>query len=591
MSLKWKIIGLVVLPATVALFLSVFYLNSNWKVLSHARETVENGRLLKANSFLLHNLQLERAKTALFLGGKLSLSELEEHHKVVDNKWQESLNQLQKTHISDTALEIFKRSAADLTTFRNGVKSKSLAPPEATKEITRLIGKIIETDVIAASAEAFEGVEMSFLGLTMLELGKEQGGRLRANLLNVISNNKPLTNLQISLLESLRTGVELNLESPALVISPEAKTKLADFQKSPEWQRVQEIYNRVIAKSNEGNYNEDSNRFFEDITKALNNLGEIIQFEISYIEGKVQGLHSQTEKLFYASVVGLSVLAIIIALLATVMVKSLDASLREAVGSLFSASESILQGSQQLTSASHLVASGSVKSASSLEEVVASMEELSSTVTLNSEKAKLAAELSTSGRQIAEQGKGEMQDLMQAMSGISDSSKKIVDIIAVIEDISFQTNLLALNAAVEAARAGEQGKGFAVVADAVRTLAQKSSVAAKDIAVLIKDSAEKVTDGADKAYSSEKILGQIATTISQISVLNTEISTASEEQSIGLNQINKAMNELDSSTQQNASAAEEVSAFSDQMNSQTSNINHLASELSSLVDGKKQAVS
>ncbi len=588
MSLKWKIVGLIVLPALVAFIFGAFYLNSNWTILAHSSEIVENGRLLKTNSELIHNAQLERAKTALFLSGKLDLAQLEQHHKVVDEKWAASLEQYKKIQVDVKAEQIFTQSRADIEAFRANVKNKSLTPAEATKEITRIIAKIIDIDVVVASDQAFEGVEMSFLGLVMLELGKEQGGRLRANILNVIALDKPLSNLQVSGLESLRTGVVLNLGSPALVVSAEAKGKLAEFQKSAEWLRVQETYNKIVSKGSEGNFNEDPTRFYEDITKALNSLGEIINFEIDHVEGIIQVLHGKTTKLFYISLLCLIVVTILIAVLGTIMIKNLDSSLRQAVGSLFSASESILLGSKQLTSASHMVATGSVESASSLEEVVASMEELSSTVKVNADKAKLAADLSAQGREVAEKSKIEMQQLMQAMSGISQSSSKIEEIINVIEDISFQTNLLALNAAVEAARAGEQGKGFAVVADAVRTLAQKSSAAAKDIAVLIKDSSDKVEDGARKASSSEEFLGKIVDTISQISTINLEISMASEEQSKGINQISQAVNELDSSTQQNASAAEEVSAFSDQMNAQTSNINQLATLLSTLVDGKEK---
>lgn len=204
---------------------------------------------------------------------------------------------------------------------------------------------------------------------------------------------------------------------------------------------------------------------------------------------------------------------------------------------------------ENLAQTSHL-------NAGSMQETVASLEQLNSMVKMNSNHASQAAELSRNSKQTAEMGVHEIQFLIESMTSISESSKKIEEIIHVIDDIAFQTNLLALNAAVEAARAGEHGKGFAVVADAVRSLAHRSSSAAKDISSLIKESVEKVEHGSATASKSSTVLNDIMNSVTKVSQLNQEISSASLEQTAGLDQISKAMNQMDSSFQKQSETIE-----------------------------------
>ncbi|WP_373999354.1 methyl-accepting chemotaxis protein [Bdellovibrio bacteriovorus] len=243
---------------------------------------------------------------------------------------------------------------------------------------------------------------------------------------------------------------------------------------------------------------------------------------------------------------------------------------------------------EQLNEAGNTLSQSSTEAAASLEETVASLEELSSMVQMNSDNAKQAAALSMTSREAAEKGQAEIGNLIQAMSTISSSSKKIEEIISVIDDIAFQTNLLALNASVEAARAGEQGKGFAVVAEAVRALAQRSAVAAKDVEVLIKQSVVQVEDGSRIANQSGEVLTTIVNSVKKVSDLNNEIATASSEQTAGIQQINKAMNQLDQAAQANAASAEEIAATSGEINNLAVTSQNLTVELSHVVNGGAQ---
>jgi len=255
---------------------------------------------------------------------------------------------------------------------------------------------------------------------------------------------------------------------------------------------------------------------------------------------------------------------------------------------LSDASSRVTTSVEQLNEAGNSLSQSSTEAAASLEETVAALEEMTSMVQMNSDNAKQAAALSSTSRDAAETGEREIQSLIQSMTSISQSSRKIEEIISVIDDIAFQTNLLALNAAVEAARAGEQGKGFAVVAEAVRALAQRSAVAAKDITVLIKDSVNQVADGSKIADKSGTVLSNIVSSVKKVADLNTEIAAASSEQTTGIQQISKAMNQLDQAAQANAASAEEIAATSGEINHLAANTQEMTGELNALVFGTRK---
>lgn len=240
----------------------------------------------------------------------------------------------------------------------------------------------------------------------------------------------------------------------------------------------------------------------------------------------------------------------------------------------------------QLSEAGNSLSQSSTEAAASLEETVASLEELTSMVAMNAENAQEAAKLSTGSCDAAESGEKEIRRLINSMAEIANSSKKIEEIIAVIDDIAFQTNLLALNAAVEAARAGEHGKGFAVVAEAVRALAQRSAVAAKDITGLIQNSVRQIEAGGVIAGQSGEVLNSILQSVKKVASLNNEIANASMEQRAGIEQIGKAMNQLDQASQSNAASAEEIAATSGEINSLAVINRKLTSDLEHMIWGE-----
>jgi methyl-accepting chemotaxis protein len=238
---------------------------------------------------------------------------------------------------------------------------------------------------------------------------------------------------------------------------------------------------------------------------------------------------------------------------------------RQGAESVATASAEIAQGNQDLSSRSE-------SQASAIEETAASMEELGSTVKQNSDNAQQANQLAKSAASVAEQGGDVVAQVVDTMRGISESSKKIGDIINVIDGIAFQTNILALNAAVEAARAGEQGRGFAVVAGEVRTLAQRSAEAAKEIKNLIEDSVQRVDQGSVLVDRAGTTMDDVVASIRRVTDLMAEISSASVEQSAGVLQVGEAVTQMDETTQQNAALVEEMAAAAMGLSSQAKDL-------------------
>jgi methyl-accepting chemotaxis protein len=240
--------------------------------------------------------------------------------------------------------------------------------------------------------------------------------------------------------------------------------------------------------------------------------------------------------------------------------KIMNDKLAQIVSEVRSGTDAIFTGATEISAGNTDLSSRTEQQAASLEETSASMQELSSTVKQNTENARQANQLAASASEVAIRGGSAVSEVVDTMQAISASSNKISEIVSVIDGIAFQTNILALNAAVEAARAGEQGKGFAVVAGEVRTLAQRSAQAAKEIKLLIEDSVGKVTMGSGQVERAGTTMQEIVASVKRVTDIMGEISAASEEQSTGIDQVNRAVTQMDEVTQQNAALVEQAAA-------------------------------
>ncbi len=256
-------------------------------------------------------------------------------------------------------------------------------------------------------------------------------------------------------------------------------------------------------------------------------------------------------------------------------VNQLADNMAEVVSRVKGVAVEVHRGADEISAGNANLSQRTEEQSSSLEETASSMEEMTTTVKQNADNAAQANQLALAARDQAEKGGTVVSHAVAAMSGINEASKKIADIIGVIDDIAFQTNLLALNAAVEAARAGEQGRGFAVVASEVRSLAGRSATAAKEIKELIQDSVRKVEDGSVLVTQSGQTLEKIVAAVKKVSDIVAEIAAASREQSSGIEQVNRAVMQMDELTQQNAALVEEATAASQAMAEQVRGLNEM----------------
>ncbi|TAK76343.1 MAG: hypothetical protein EPO12_16850 [Aquabacterium sp.] len=252
--------------------------------------------------------------------------------------------------------------------------------------------------------------------------------------------------------------------------------------------------------------------------------------------------------------------------------RDMQASLRGIISQVRASADHIATGAAQIATGTQDLSARTEQQASSLQETAASLEQLTGTVSQNSESAREADRLAAGASGVAGTGGRVVGEVVSTMEDITTSSRKIADIISVIDGIAFQTNILALNAAVESARAGEQGRGFAVVASEVRNLAQRSANAAKEIKTLIGASVERIDNGSRQVTQAGQTMNEIVSQVSRVSQLIAEISSATQEQSSGIEQVNAAMVLLDQATQHNAALVEESAAASESLKQQAAHL-------------------
>jgi methyl-accepting chemotaxis protein len=537
----------------------------------------------------------------------------------VESELQKELPHFSVDKVLNSSMDIFHKNPAHQSSLLENLKSDY----EANIEVGNLKFRLTASPIFAEEGERL-GTVVEWLNTTKVQEELHRTTRI-LEALNGTSTNLMIADPDRNIIyinrsvEAMlrRNENELRKSLPNFVVDKVVGSNIDIFHKNPAHQKgllerlqapyesqinVGELYFRLIASPIFGKDNER----LGTVVEWLDRTGEVFaEQEISKIvksassgdfnekattEGKqgfmlnvAQGLNSMIE----VTDAGLTDIARVLNALAkgdlteridseyhgtykqlanycnstTSNLSNMIGEIRQAAGVINSASSEIAEGNSDLSSRTE-------EQASSLEETASSMEELTGTVRLNSENANQANSLASEASTVAIEGGETIQKVVATMASINESARKISDIIGVIDGIAFQTNILALNAAVEAARAGEQGRGFAVVASEVRTLAQRSANAAKDIKELISDSVSKIENGNVLVNQSGETMDKVVTSIKRVNDIMSEIAAASSEQATGIDEVGKAITQMDEVTQQTAALVEEAAAAAESLQSQ-----------------------
>ena len=621
LSLTQKFLVLGVIALLMVVLPSILYFKKSFAEIELAKIEVRASGPVVALNKVVQLTQTHRGMAAGMLGGNEALAARRPAMRDQVVKAMEVLDtELKQAGASAQVLSQWSEARQRWTALEQGVTSRQLKSPESTKLHTQLIASILVLNEAVLSefnlsldpeADAYFVIQASLVNMPWLA---ENLGIMRAQGTGFLAQGslspegratlqalqKRVRELQGEMFRNLARATELNAAMKA-ELGPKADATRATVDKALA------LADQALISATDINH--PAPAYFDEFTRTIDGLYDFnslaMKSLITTLDNRVDALH-RVEYL----VLGLLLLGLLASLaLTTVFVRSITGPVEQAVGVASAVAQGNLrvevsvqgnnelgqlmqalasmrdhlskvvgqvrQGSEGVATASAEIASGNndlsartEQQASALEQTASSMEELGSTVKQNADNARQANQLAMNASSVAIKGGEVVGQVVETMKGINDSSRKISDIISVIDGIAFQTNILALNAAVEAARAGEQGRGFAVVASEVRSLAGRSADAAKEIKALINASVERVEHGTVLVDQAGATMAEVVNAIRRVTDIMGEISAASSEQSLGVSQVGEAVSQMDQATQQNAALVEEMAAAASSLKAQ-----------------------
>jgi len=594
LPLALKLFVLVLLPLAGLLIFGARSSLEKWTTYHDYVTLAQNSDVLQQIGGVLHELQVERGRSAGFISSKGTLfsEELGKQRTASDaalaalNQRLQSFDRTRFGPAFAAKLQAGLDGLAKLAETRSGITALTVPVPHSTGYYTKTIAALLDVVVamshLSKDAEIGNGIScyVNFLQ------AKEQAGLERATLTGVFTANA-FTGETFQRFNQVSSSQDTYLRVFASFASAEQQRFVAEKLRGPVVEAVAQMRRTAAEKSAAGNFGVASAAWFDAATARINLMKEIEdRLALDYARDAKQ-IELNARRQF--ALIALATTVIIGLTLAASwwIVRSITGPLRAIVDSLTAGADQTSSAAGQVSTSSQALAEGASKQAAALEETSASLEEIASMTKRNGDSAGEAKGLSSQTRAAADAGSADMETMKQAMDAIRDSSANIAKIVKSIDEIAFQTNILALNAAVEAARAGEAGSGFAVVAEEVRALAQRSAQAARETAEKIADSVRKSEHGVKISTKVARHFAEIVAKARQVDTLVAEIATASAEQTQGVEQVNTAVSQMDQVTQSNAASAEESAAAAEELNAQAAELEGLVGQLLAVVEGER----
>lgn len=626
MTLVRKIL-IIILPLILCtLALIYFLLTGFYEKEKNSQKVLEGAQIFKLTSVLIQETQKERGASALFVNKKISSDKIEQQRQLVDKLLNELALKLQRPvgKINSTNIDKLRE---DYLKIRKIVDTNGTLPI-VLSSYRELVGSSILIQRTLFDGVSFEGRESRLKSLVIFEQSKESLGRLRALLNGAFASNDKKEMKDRDLAQEYLISFQVGFNSPGLMISEKSSEELIKITNSSEWQNVYSSYNVFLTKYQEGNYGVNPTQFFDSITKVIDDVFSVVQFEVDKNVNELVLVNQNEKNKFRNLLVGSIVLFSMILLIVFYVTRSLILEFKQMGSTLKEKSKSVEKFSSELASAAESLSQSNIEQAASLQETSASIEEISSMILTTKDNSINSMEIIKNCVDTVENGSEIVRQMRLGMEQIRDSNKdlfekvnnsisdteKIVDIIKeihqktnVINDIVFQTRLLSFNASVEAARAGESGKGFAVVADEIGKLAKVSGDAANEISkMLFRSSNEIVTitsntkentahaianaeksvrEGDELSRRCEEAFSLVNSRVNDIAEISKSIRLASDEQSRGVVEVTKAITQLDQVAQSNAQGAQLTSKSSDELLNLSRELDQQIEKLNSVVAG------
>jgi methyl-accepting chemotaxis protein len=583
-NFTWRLIGLTLIPFLAFLGISIWgviLVKIEEKQISGLMES--NINLSAASSTLVNEIQKERGMSAVFLNKGLEKSQLDTQRESADKSVSPFVKALDLSRLPLEGKERATNALKGLASQREEVDKGAIPAKESIARYTQLINHLLDLGNAISNMPTSKGIGKIIGTINLLEAAKESAGRLRATMASLLAANRPLNIDDLQAMVRLKSNVDVNLSSPALVLTKGSKEKLQQFSDSEAWKEVNRVFVLMIQKAQEGNFGVDSAGFFKVITQQVEDIGLLVKNEIKWSLERTRGIGEESVHGLIIAISLIGFLSVSLIVLCYRVIRSISVPLRAVSMGLDRAAGEVSEASKQISSASNSLAVGASEQAATIQETSSSLEQIAATTQNNSENAGQANGIMTEAKKLVSDGHLSMKKLEASMEEISKASEETQKIIKTIDEIAFQTNLLALNAAVEAARAGEAGAGFAVVADEVRNLAMRTADAAKNTTYLIQGTAIKVKDGHHLMTETSAVFTKVVQSANRTAELLDEIATASKEQSIGITQLNSAVSEMDKVTQQNAANSEQTASSSEQLADQANQLRTMVEQLVKII--------